>query len=324
MLIVFALLALPVAFVLLEWGADNFTEGVAALGTRTGISPTVLGLLTAGGEWEEIAVVAIAAATGRTEIAIGNVIGACVANILGSFSLGVLAAPVSPRRDDRRFALALLAVTVAVCAPLAATGTVNRAGGGALLFLFAAYLAVLVVLVVRGRAQITLGESDDDDDHDTDNDHDATPLSRLIVRTAAGLLAIIAGAEILVEAAVRVAGRLGVPEIVVGLTVVAIGTTLPDKIISIVGARRGQSSLVIANTVGSNFCNLLAALGIAALVRPLTLDRPTRAFDLPVLVGATALLTLLLTRRSVGQWAGAGLLTLYIAYLVGSTLLHRR
>lgn len=315
MTLLIALLLLPVALVLLEWGADAFTDGVAALGARTGISETVLGLLTAGGEWEELAVVALAAASGRTEIAIGNVLGACIANIIGSFSLGLVAAPVHPRRDDRRFALALLVVTAALCAYLAGNGAVSRPAGGVLLGGFAAYLAVLIALVVRGRAGIALGEDDDDDSDDT-------PVARLVLKTALGLAAIIGGAEILVEAAVGVARTFHVPEIVIGLTLVAVGTTLPDKLISIVGARRGQSGLVIANTVGSNFCNLLAALGLAALIRPLALDRTTRAFDVPVLLGATALLCALLLRPSVGRRAGVALLVLYVAYLAGAAVVH--
>lgn len=315
MTLLVALLLIPISLVLLEWGADTFTDGVAAIGVETGVPETLLGLLTAGIEWEELAVVAIAAASGKIGIAVGDVIGSNIANITGSFSLGLLAAPVYPARTDRRFALALLVVTALVCVPLA-TGDVGRPVGGALVIAFVAYLALLVIFVVRGRAAMML-EADDEDDDDT-----ALPLPRLIVRTMLGLAAILVGAEALVEGAVRVASFFGLPDVLIGLTVVAVGTTLPDKVISIVGARRGQSGIVIANTIGSNVCNLLAALGVAALIRPLAIDRPTRLFDLPVLLGTTGLLAALLMRRSVGRWAGAGLLAVYVAYLALAAVIH--
>lgn len=315
MTLLVALLLIPISLVLLEWGADTFTDGVAAIGVETGVPETLLGLLTAGIEWEELAVVAIAAASGKIGIAVGDVIGSNIANITGSFSLGLLAAPVYPARTDRRFALALLVVTALVCVPLA-TGNVGRPVGGALVIAFVAYLALLVILVLRGRAAMML-EADDEDNDDT-----ALPLPRLIVRTMLGLAAILIGAEALVEGAVRVASFFGLPDVLIGLTVVAVGTTLPDKVISIVGARRGQSGIVIANTIGSNVCNLLAALGVAALIRPLAIDRPTRLFDLPVLLGTTGLLAALLMRRSVGRWAGAGLLAVYVAYLALAAVIH--
>jgi len=314
--LVIAILLIPVALVLLEWGAETFTDGIGTIGAETGIPETLLGLLTAGIEWEELAVVAIAAASGNVGIAVGDVIGSNIANITGSFSLGLLVAPVFPNRTDRRFALALLVVTALVCVPLA-TGSVGRPVGGALVLAFVAYLALLVLLVVRGRTTLALGEDDDDND-----DEAARPLSRTILRTMVGLGAILLGAEALVQGSVRIASFFGVPDVLIGLTLVAVGTTLPDKFISIVGARRGQSGLVIANTVGSNFCNLLGALGIAALIRPLPVDRTTRLIDLPILLGTTALLAAMLAWRSVGRWAGIALLVLYVGYLVLAALVH--
>lgn len=315
MTLLIALLLVPVALVLLEWGADAFTDGIAVIGEETGIPETLLGLLTAGIEWEELAVVAIAAASGKVGIAVGDVIGSNIANITGSFSLGLLAAPIFPARHDRRFALALLVMTALVCVPLA-TGEIGRPVGGALLLGFVAYLVLVIVLVVRGRTRLVLTDDDKDDD-----DAEA-PLWRTVVRTMLGLGAILLGAEALVEGGVRIATFFGVPDVLIGLTIVAVGTTLPDKFISIVGARRGQSGIVIANTVGSNVCNVLGALGVAALIRPLPIDRPTRLFDLPVLIGTTALLAVLLTRQRLGRRVGIGLLILYVAYLALAAIIH--
>lgn len=317
MALLIALLLIPVALVLLEWGADAFTDGIAALGERTGVPQTLLGLLTAGIEWEELAVVLLAVLAGKPGIAVGDVIGANIANITGSFSLGLLFAPVRPLPLDRRFGLGLLAVTALACVPLA-VGRVTRPVGGALVAGFVGYLALVVMLALRTRAAVFVPEADDDDD----DDHTVTPLIRVIARTLAGLAAIVLGAEALVNGAVRLAAFFGVPDVLIGLTVVAFGTTLPDKIISVIGAQRGQGGVVIANAIGSNICNLLGALGLAALIAPLAVDGPTRAFDVPVMLGVTAILALLLWRRSIGRWAGVGLLALYVTYLALTAIIH--
>jgi cation:H+ antiporter len=309
-------LLIPVALILLEWGADAFTDGIAALGERTRVPETLLGLLTAGIEWEELAVVVLAVVAAKPGIAIGDIIGANIANIAGSFSLGLLAAPVRTTPLDRRFGFALLAVTAIVGIPLA-RGTVARPVGAVLLVGFVAYLGLLVLLVVRMRVAIFTPEDDDEAGDDA-----TVPLIRLAIGTLLGLVAILLGAEVLVIDGVRIASFFGVPDVLVGLTLVAFGTTLPDKLIAVVGARRGRSGVVIANTVGSNACNLLGALGLAALIRPLAVDRPTRLFDLPVLLGTTALLAVLLCRARIGRWAGAVLLTLYVAYLVLAAIIH--
>lgn len=131
-----------------------------------------------------------------------------------------------------------------------------------------------------------------------------------------GLTLVIAGAEAVVTSGLFFARQFGISEFVIGLTLVAIGTTLPDKVISIAGALKGRSGVVTANAIGSNIFNLLAVLGLAALIRPLPADSVTLGFDVPFLIGITGLLTLgFFFRKRLFRVEGAILLALYAFYL---------
>ncbi|MBC7252077.1 MAG: hypothetical protein H5T62_17595 [Anaerolineae bacterium] len=293
--------------VLLERGADLFTEQVGELAERTGVSETVIGLLTAGIEWEETLVVVLAALRGNVGIAVGDVIGSNIANLSGSFAAGLLARPVDISQDDRRYSWVMLVVTGLVAALLWWQGGVSRAAGGALVMLFALYLVSLLISLWRGVLRVRFEREQDGEEE----------RSTVVVALLAmvGLALILLGAEAVIHSAVYLAALLHVSEFVIGLTLVAVGTTLPDNVIAIAGALKGRSGIVTANAIGSNICNLLLPLGIAALVRPLPVDSASLNFDLPVLVGLTALVTLFFSRPRLGRGTGALLLSLYVLYL---------
>ncbi len=143
-------------------------------------------------------------------------------------------------------------------------------------------------------------------------------LWRHLGRAFLGLVLIIAGAEAVVQSALHFARALRLPEVVVGLTLVAVGTTLPDKVISVASAARGQAGVVTGNAVGSNIFNLLGVMGVAALIRPLPVDRATLVFDVPVMIGVTALTAWMLGRRRAGRAEGFLLMGIYIIYLVAN------
>ncbi|MBI2887660.1 MAG: sodium:calcium antiporter [Chloroflexi bacterium] len=292
--------------VLLERGADLFNDRVGELVERTGASETVVGLLTVGMEWEELLVSLVAAFSGSPGIAVGNVIGASIANLTGSFSLGVLARPIAITGADRVFAGLTLALTL-LAAGFLTGGEIGRGHGAILSLIFLAYLGGLIVLLARGLARIPFEREEEEGGHHG-------PLADLALAFG-GLALILLGAEAVVQAGVALAGALGLSEYVIGLTLVAIGTTLPDKVISITGALRGRSGVVVANALGSNIFNLYAVLGLAALVAPLVVDEATRAFDVPFLVSVTLLTALLFLRQSIGRGAGVALLVLYMSYL---------
>ncbi|MBI3977259.1 MAG: sodium:calcium antiporter [Chloroflexi bacterium] len=306
-------LLFALALVLLERGADLLTDAIGELAERTGASETVIGLLTAGLEWEELVVATLAAATGNVGIAVGTLIGANVANITGSFALGPLVRPIAISADDRRWALVMLAITVGVGALLLVRPQIGRAEGLLLLATFVAYVVGLLVALRRGMiraAFVREAEGEEAGDEAT-----GRGLPGHVIRAVVGLALIVAGAEAIIRSGLFFAGLLGVSDYVVGLTLVAIGTTLPDKVISIAGALKDRPGIVTANVIGSNVFNLTFALGLAAVVEPLVVDAPTRAFDIPALLATSAVLVWLFRHPRVGRAAGLGLLLLYVGYL---------
>ena len=312
-----AIIALLSGFVLLERGAEWFTEQIERLVERTGLSETVIGLLTAGIEWEEMIVVVTAALSGNVGLAVGDVVGSCIANLTGSFALGPLVRPLRVTRDDRRFALVLLALT-GLAAFILQTGQVGRVEGSFLLVVFLLYLAGLVWLVVRGLLNLHFEREDDDDDDDDDDDKPEIKTSplRLYGLTLFGLVLIVVGAELVIQSATFIAHQLGLSEFVIGLTVVAFGTTLPDKVVSVVAAFKDQAGVVAANAIGSNIFNLYFALGLAGLVQPLIFRPADLTFDLLFLLAVTTLFAILYLQPRIGRLSGGILLALYVGYLV--------
>lgn len=307
-----ALGALIFGLVLLEIGADRFTDAIAALARRWRASEHVVGLLTAGGEWEELVVVVLAILGGYPGLAVGNVVGSCLANLIGSLPLGFFGPrPLVPDRSARVYAWVMLVATVLAAAFLA-DGRVGGAEGGLLVAAFVAYAGSVLLVINRGWLRPLAEEEDDDDD-----DGAAAGLPRLLVVLILGLTTIVVGAEMVVQGAVAIAARVGLSDYAIGATIVAVGTTLPDKAISFVGGRRGQGGVVTANATGSNIFVLTLVLGLAALfARPdLTIAPTVARVDLPLLVAASALVVLLFFRRSLHRGTGIVLLVLYAAYV---------
>jgi len=311
--IVLAIAALVVGLIVLEWGAERFTGAIGAIARRLRASEGVVGLLTAGGEWEELVVVALALAGGHPALAVGNVVGSCLANLIGSMPLGLLGTrPLVLDRSARVYGLVMLGVTVLACL-FAFGGRVTRPEGGALVAAFVVYVASVLVVIRRG--WLRPPEDDDDDDDDAPVGGSALrPIAVLVL----GLVVISMGAELIVQGSVHIAQRIGLSEYAIGATVVSIGTTLPDKAISLIGGLRGQGGVVTANATGSNIFLLTLVLGLAALSSGAGLAvAPTVAHvDVPLLLAATLLVTLLFRQPSLHRRTGVALLILYVAYIV--------
>lgn len=315
-------LAFLVGLLLLERGADWFVDATAALAERLGAPQTLVGLLTAGGEWEELVVVLAAVLGGHGGIALGDVVGSTVANILGSFPLGLIGRrPLVVERGARPYALALVGVT-ALVAGLLAVGPITRPVGGALVGLFALYLASILLALRRGllhRSALPAAAAEAQDEEEEEEEREAMerrPALALVAFVVVGLGLISLGAVLVVEPAVYFAHALGLSETVVGLTVVAVGTTLPDKAISLVGGLKARGGVVVANAVGSNLFLLTLVLGLSAVAAPVVADAQTLRFDVPVMLASALLLCLLVFRGRLHWRTGAVLLMLYAGYLV--------
>ncbi len=297
---------------LLALGGELLVRGATRLATLLGISPLVAGLtiVAFGTSAPELAVSVMAAWAGSADVAVGNVIGSNIFNsalITGACALLVplAIAPLLLRRDMGAMLLATLLV-----AALAADGTLTRSEGALLVLLLGAY-TWLVVRTERAAAVATSGT--------------VAPGSRARAAlagsalTLAGLGFLVLGADWFVDGAAAFARALGVSELVIGLTIVAGGTSLPEVAASLAATYKGERGIAVGNVVGSNIYNLLGILGTAALCAPapLAVSPVVRATDLPVLLAVSALLMLVaFSRHRIGRSEGALLLAVFAGYML--------
>ncbi|KAH8125781.1 hypothetical protein FP744_10003887 [Trichoderma asperellum] len=275
---------------LLEFGADKFIAHTAAIASRIGISEVTIGLVTAGAEWEELAVVVASLAQGRPSLAIGNVVGSAISNILGAFSLGLLCyeggGAVEFDRSARIYALLTLVLTTlvvpAICFP---TRIVWLVCGPLLVVVFGVYF--LLVAVAIGRGVLAAPEdSDSDDDGDGDDDDDeidagsvgsttgllsdgSNPSVRRRRRLSHhgfylcfGFLAICLAGYVLSQAAINIIDQLGMSDVLFSVIILAVATTLPEKFIAVMSGYRGHAGILVANCAGSNIFLLSLCCGI--------------------------------------------------------------
>jgi cation:H+ antiporter len=312
--ILLAIAAIAAGLFLLEVGAERFTGAIAALARRLHAAESVVGLLTAGGEWEELVVVVIALLGGHQALAAGNIIGSCIANLTGSMPLGLLGPrPLVLDRSARIYGLVLLGVTILATA-VVADGSIEPLYGGLLVLVFIGYLASVLLVINLGWLAPPPGEEDDE----TDEELEEKPALYVLGMIIGSLVVILIGSELVVEGAVHVAHRIGLSEYAIGATIVAIGTTLPDKAISLIGGLRGQGGVVTAGATGSNIFLLTLVLGISALFSRsgLAVSPPVAHIQALFLLAVTALVVLLFQRRSLHRGTGVGLLVLYVGYVV--------
>ncbi len=291
---------------LLVKGADLFVGGGSGLALRHSISPALIGstIIAFGTSLPELVVSTDAAATGNTGIALGNVIGSNIANIALVLALctlirpGMVAASGTSRSALVRNTAMMLAATV-VFALLAARGTLDALAGAVLLSLFA---IVLVLLVREGREEGGVeikshGWAD-------------------ALYIGLGLVAVIIGAQLVVDGAVELAEAFGIPAFVIGVSVVAVGTSLPELATSIVAAIRDEGAISIGNILGSNIFNLLLVLGVSLLLAPAAVGSWVNI--VAIVLFSVAILPLLFARPSVVRGWSALLLVGYVAYIAWS------
>lgn len=302
-----------VGVALLAVGADIFVRGAAGLAERFGISPFVIGLVVVGfgTSTPELAVTLGAALKGNTDIALGNVVGSNIANIGLILGLSALVAPMAIRLRLLQVELPAMIVLHLALFAMVWNGSVGRFDG---LVLMAGFLAFMIFVLRSARAETPLVQAE--------FAANEPPVPRALWITLGfvigGLALLMLGAKVAVDAAVVLAKLWGLSDLVIGLTVVAVGTSAPEIASSIAAARRGQSDIAIGNVVGSNLYNVLFILGATALVQPIPATAPTlRTLDLPVLVGLSILLwPLALKDMRLTRGNGAFLLLAYAAYLV--------
>lgn len=298
---------------LLYVGAEWLVLGSGRLARSFGIGSLAVGLTVVafGTSTPELVVSVLASARGQADVAVGNVVGSNIVNI--GLILG-LSALIHPMRVQARLVRREIPIVIGVSVfvlLLAADGTLGRLDGGLLLLGFAGYL----VFVLRAARAAGGGERCPAEEAG----EGGLGLGRGLpngVLILLGLLALVGGAYLLVETSVTFARRLGIPDLVIALTLVATGTSLPELATSAVASLRRRADIAIGNVVGSNIFNILAILGISAVLRPLRAAPPILAFDGPVMVGAAALLLpLAWTGFRLERWEGLLMLAGYVAYI---------
>mgnify|MGYP000542491439 CR=1 FL=1 len=290
-------------------GGDWLVRGASQIALRFAVPPLVVGLTVVGfgTSTPELLVSLQAAFNGAAGIAIGNVIGSNIANILLILGVAALIAPPFARfQTMKRDLLWMLGAALAIPV-IIASGYVGRLEGATLL------LGLIVYLGLSLRALRTAPQ-------------EATPtdikLAPAFGFTLAGLAAVMIGAHYLVESATLIARQLGVSEAMIGLSIVAIGTSLPELATTVAAAIKGQREIALGNVIGSNIFNILAILGITGLVVPIPVDARFLHFDAPVMIGATLLTVgLIYARGTVSRVVGAGMLAGYVGYIaIGASL----
>lgn len=305
------LLLLGAGLLLLYGAAEALVLGASRLARSLGVAPLVVGLTVVafGTSAPEMVVSALGAVRGEADVSLGNVVGSNIFNVGLVLGLAALVRPVRVEaRIVRREIPVLLVATVGMVA-LMWDGRLSRLDGVAATAAFALYMGFVVWQARRGP---------DGDDGELASVPDAGgSRAGSVLLALAGLAGLVVGAHLMVDAAISMARVLGLSELAIGLTIVAAGTSLPEVATSTVASARGEGDVAVGNVVGSNLFNLLAILGLSALLRPMAVPTDGHLMELLVMVGAVVLLLpLAWTGGRVNRWEGAGLVLGYAVFVV--------
>jgi len=305
--------------VLLVVGAEALVKGASRLAAAFRISPLVIGLTVVafGTSAPELAVSIKAAFADQASIAVGNVVGSNIFNVLFILGLSALIVPLVVSAQLIRLDVPLMvALSVAVFL-LAMDGLISRADG---LLLVGGLIVYIVFLIVQSRRDTAAAEAAAAACENPEELADAIDNPRWLLNLSlvlGGLALLVLGSRWLVDAAIAFAQYFGVSELVIGLTIVAAGTSMPEVVTSIVAAMRGERDIAVGNVVGSNIFNLMAVLGVSSVVAPsgIEISDAVIAFDLPIMLAvAFACLPIFFTGGVIRRYEGGILLGYYVLY----------
>lgn len=298
---------LIIGFALLVWGADKFVAGASAFARRLGVSPLLVGLtiVAFGTSAPELAVSLTAALQGANEIAVGNVVGSNLFNLLVVAGLSAVICPlVMDRTLLRRDWPLSVGAAVLLLVFIAPDLKISRIEGLILLAIFAVVLGAQIRAALKNRDALE-GEEDEV----------LMPPVMIGVNIVLGLACIIIGGQMAVNGATGIARMFGLSETLIGLTIVAIGTSLPELVTSLVAARKGQNEIAMGNVIGSNLFNILLILGVSSAITPIPVQA-TSIVDCIVLIAVSVIFYLPAMRGKLGRFPGAVMALSYVAYTV--------
>lgn len=305
-----SILFILIGLVAIGWGADRFTDGAGGLARRFRVPEIVIGLTIVGfgTSLPEFCVSFVAALEGSSDIALGNVVGSNIFNAL--FIVGCAAA-VAPIVVERRTVMGDLPFSVVACAMLAvmcADGRVTRLDALMLVLVFVVYMLRALRLAREGRGSESMVTSA----------APAAPLRSIwwcLGWLVGGMVCLVVGSRLFVNGATDVARSLGVSEAVVGLTIAAAGTSLPELATSVVAARKGQAGIALGNVIGSCVFNIFFVVGVTGLISPMAAEQIT-TLDFVVMFSSMLLVWgMSFTKYKIERWEGFVLIFLFLAYI---------
>lgn len=301
--IILQVILLALGFAMLVKGADWFVDGSSAIAAKFKIPQLVIGLtiVAMGTSAPEAAVSITAALKGNADITVGNIVGSNILNILIILGLSALITPLAVAKSTIKVEIPFMIGVTLLLLGVGFDGTVDLWEGIILLLLFAAYLGYLFFMAKK-------------DNGDEAEKVSEMPIAKALIWTVVGLFLIVSGSSVTVNAATRIAQILGLSERFIGLTIVALGTSLPELFTSVSAARKGNADIAIGNIVGSNIFNILFVVGTSAVIVPVPFADGFRFDTIAALFAGVLLLVCAIRDRKLRRWAGAIMLLCYAAY----------
>lgn len=311
-------LAILAGIVCLVWGANRFIDGATSVAERLGMPPLLIGIVVMGfgNSMPELIVSATAAVHNNPGIALGNAVGSNISNMALNLGLCALVSPILVKQSVLNRELPILLGVSLLWVLLIKDGHVGRLDG---VILLVAFFAATIVLAKRAKAD------KEDATEIAEEVEESLPgplpkLGRSVFWLAAGLALMLGSSELLVWGAVHIAEHFGVNELIIGLTIVAVGTSLPELASSLIAARRGQHDLALGNVLGAVIFNLMAVVGISALIQPMAAEHDLLHRDIAVLSVVTVLVCMFCLDRKpplrISRGEGAALLAVYVGYVL--------
>lgn len=306
-------------FLLLIKGGDYLVEGAVAIAQRAKLSKMVIGMTVVGfgTSMPELLVSAQSALVGNSGIAIGNVVGSNIANIALILGVSSMIIPIATTRTTLKIDHPFMMLSALLFVAVAMMGSIERWAGVLFVLMLVGFVSYQVIASRKKTAAASMQSQEEEAET-----KEPMPLWKAMLVVVVAFAAMVFGSDKLVEGASDIAKALGVSDRIIGLTIVAVGTSLPELFASAVAAKKGESDMAIGNIIGSVTFNILSVIGLSAIICPIQESNVGFGFDYLIMLGLGVLLWIFLrTKYTLERWEGIILTLLYIGYLAKTILL---
>ena len=300
-----SIILVVVGVALVLWGADRLTDGATALAQRMNVPQIVIGLtvVAMGTSMPEFFVSMVSAIKGTPDLAVGNVVGSNIFNTMFIVGISAAVAPMAISRSAVRRGIPFAVVATLMLSVMCMDGNISRTDAGILFALFIVFMVYTLRLARKGAVDVEEKKKEDL----------SVVMSSVFI--IVGLACLIGGSNLFVNGASAIAKALNVSDAVIGLTVVAMGTSLPELATSVVAARKGRSAMAMGNVIGSNVFNILMILGVTGMITPMQIEGITMTDMGVMLVGMVLVWMFSYTKYKVARWEGFVLAAMFVGYM---------